>query len=99
MTGLRVFFRRLFGRADRDRWEADLDDELRFHLQMEIERHEQAGLSTDEARREAFRGIGGVEVTKEAILASIIPLLLKGGANTNMHDDYPRCRRSSSQFP
>lgn len=66
MTGFRVFWRRLRGRAQRDRWEADLDDELRFHIQMEIERHEQAGLSAAEARRQALRGIGGVDVTKEA---------------------------------
>jgi hypothetical protein len=41
--------------------EFDLDDELRFHLDMETEYLMRMGLSADEARRRARRDFGGVE--------------------------------------
>ncbi len=45
--------------------EAELDEELRYHLEKEIERHIAGGMSPQDARRAAFRGFGGFEQKKE----------------------------------
>ncbi len=47
--------------------ERGLDEELRFHVDMETERNREKGLSEKEARRIALRDFGGIEVTKEAV--------------------------------
>src|SRR5262245_516487 len=45
--------------------EAELDEELRYHLEKEIERHIAGGMSPREARMAALRGFGGFEQKKE----------------------------------
>jgi putative ABC transport system permease protein len=45
--------------------ERDLDRELQFHLERQIEANLQEGLSAKEARRRALRDFGGVEKFKE----------------------------------
>jgi hypothetical protein len=45
--------------------EERLSEELRFHLDCEIEKNLQAGMSPEEARNAALREFGGVEQTKE----------------------------------
>ena len=52
---LRSVFRR--GRED-----AETVDELRFHLEMEIEKNLRAGMDPREARRQAHMRLGGVDV-------------------------------------
>jgi hypothetical protein len=52
----------LFGRREA---EQELEEEMRFHLEMETRRHEAAGVSRAEARRRAARDFGGVERYKE----------------------------------
>jgi putative ABC transport system permease protein len=62
---LRAWFVRLtgiFGSETRDR---ELAEELETHLQMHIEDNLRAGLSPEEARRQALIKLGGVEQTKE----------------------------------
>ena len=56
------------GRAllDRDALERELDEELRFHLEREAERHERAGLSHDDAMRRARAEFGHLDRVKEA---------------------------------
>lgn len=49
----------------RDRAEADLDDELSFHLEMETRAGERRGLSRMEAERRARLAFQGVQQTKE----------------------------------
>ncbi len=49
------------------RVEAELDDELRFHLEMEVREHKRTGLSPAEARRRAMVTFGGVERYKEEV--------------------------------
>jgi macrolide transport system ATP-binding/permease protein len=61
MTRLRVFLQRLFGLVR----EKDLDDELQFHVQMEVDRNVRAGMSPDDARAAALRQFGGLARTKE----------------------------------
>jgi len=45
--------------------EQELDDELRFHLEQQIEENLAAGMSPEEARYAARRAIGGIEQIKE----------------------------------
>lgn len=62
---LRTFVQRLAALFRRRRFEDDLDEELRSHLEMAIELNVRKGMSAAEARREALRSFGGVERTKE----------------------------------
>ena len=64
-SALRAWFWRvgeLFGKRRRDR---ELADEMESHLQMHIEDNIRAGMSPEEARRQALIKLGGVEQTKE----------------------------------
>ena len=50
----------------RRRREAELDDELRVHIDMETEANIRRGMAPEAARRAALVSFGGVEQTKEA---------------------------------
>jgi hypothetical protein len=63
---LRTFFSRLRSHLRRDKTEREMDDEMRFHLEMITEEHLRRGMSAEEARREARLSFGGVEQVKEA---------------------------------
>lgn len=52
----------LFRRRHQD---SELDEEVRFHLEMETRRHVEAGMSDAEAQRRARRDFGGVERHKD----------------------------------
>ncbi len=54
--------RALFRKAELER---ELDDELRFHLEKEIEHNLARGMNPEEARLTALRSFGGVEQVKE----------------------------------
>jgi putative ABC transport system permease protein len=56
-------FRELFGKQRLDR---DFAAELESHLQMHVEENLRAGMTAEEARRQARVKLGGVEQTKEA---------------------------------
>ncbi|HTJ23504.1 MAG TPA: ABC transporter permease [Gemmatimonadaceae bacterium] len=47
--------------------DVDMDDEMRFHLEMETRRHMEAGISEGDARRRARRDFGGVERHKDDV--------------------------------
>ena len=66
MNGIRSLLWRLGSYLRRQRLEEDLDQELRFHLEMEIEQNLSRGMSPAEARRSALMRLGGVEQVKEA---------------------------------
>ncbi len=51
---------------DRDALDRELDEELRFHLEREAERHEHAGLSREDALRRAEAEFGRLDSIKEA---------------------------------
>jgi len=57
---------RLMASLRRPTLESELDEELRFHLDMETAENLRRGMSAEEARRAARRSFGGVEVTKDA---------------------------------
>jgi len=54
--------RALFGRS---RLDEELAEEMRFHVEMEIQRHLDAGLPPREARRAALRRFGGFDQLRE----------------------------------
>jgi predicted permease len=45
----------------------NLEDELRFHLEKEVELNIARGMSADEARRKALIALGGVQQTREKV--------------------------------
>ena len=51
----------------RRRVERETDDELQFHVEMEIEANRAKGLSPDAARQKALRDLGGVTQTRDAV--------------------------------
>jgi predicted permease len=55
------------GLLRRNQVEAEVDEELRFHLEMEIQANVARGMTPAEARRIALRDLGGVTQTKEAV--------------------------------
>ena len=63
LKGIRARLRALVRRGAAER---ELDEELRFHIEMETEKNVRAGMSATEARRRALRDFGGVESTKES---------------------------------
>src|SRR5262245_14950815 len=65
MTWLRIFIHRLRGLLLKRKMERDLEDEIRSHLDMQIEDNLRLGMSPEEARYEALRKFGGVEQVKE----------------------------------
>lgn len=65
MTALRIALSRLFGLLRTRRMERDLDDEIGFHMEMEIAENVRRGMPPDEARAAAMRKFGGVARTKE----------------------------------
>ena len=64
LSDLRYRLRALFGRG---RMEAELDEELLFHMEREAEKYQAAGLSRDEAYRRARMAFGGHEQIKEEV--------------------------------
>ena len=59
-----IFFR-LRSLFRRNRVEAELDDELRFHFEQQVEKHVGAGLQREEAVRRARLYFGGMDQVKE----------------------------------
>jgi hypothetical protein len=55
--------------ARRRQLNAEIDDELAFHVEHEIQEHVALGLSPVEARRVALRDLGGLTQTREAMRA------------------------------
>ena len=51
--------------SSRKKWEQQLDDELRFHVERQIAENIAAGLAPDEARRRAVLQLGAAEGVKE----------------------------------
>jgi hypothetical protein len=62
---LNDFFFRVRALFRRRRADSELDDELRFHLEREIEKLTRAGSRLPEAIRQARFNLGGVESVKE----------------------------------
>ncbi|MBO0857476.1 MAG: ABC transporter permease, partial [Chloracidobacterium sp.] len=66
MIWLRIFFHRLSGMIFRRRFEQDMEEEIRSHIEMQIEENVRRGMAPEEAREAASRKFGGVAQVKEA---------------------------------
>ncbi len=60
------FFARIRALFDDRRLEADLDEELRHHLELLTEENEKQGMSAKDARKRAHITLGGMEQLREA---------------------------------
>src|SRR5919198_3024677 len=65
MSWATVVAARVRGLLSRNRLERELDEEVRFHLEMQIEDNLKAGMNPAEARHAALRSFGGLERMKE----------------------------------
>lgn len=65
MTWLRSLKVRWMALFERGRMDAEMDQELRFHLEMEMEKNLRKGMNPAEARRQAILAFGGVDRFKE----------------------------------
>src|SRR5262245_10013457 len=65
MSWATVVAARLRGLFEHKRLERELDDEVRFHLEMQIEDNLRAGMNPRDARNAAMRSFGGLERMKE----------------------------------
>jgi hypothetical protein len=65
MRELRGWLVRLFGLFSRTRREREFAEELESHLAFHIEDNLRAGMSPEEARRQAYIKLGGVALTQE----------------------------------
>ena len=59
------WIQRLRELLQRSRLDAELDEEIRTHLEMATEEYVREGMSPDDARRAALRSFGGVEQVRE----------------------------------
>src|SRR5689334_16134455 len=66
MTTIKGLHARLRALLHRGAAERELDEELRFHIEMETKKNERLGMNARDARRRALRDFGGIEPTKEA---------------------------------
>jgi putative ABC transport system permease protein len=65
MRQLRVLSARLNGLLRRDAVIADMDEEMRLHLEMQVEANVEKGMSPEEARRAALRTFGNFDSLRE----------------------------------
>ena len=65
MTRIRILIHRIRGLFLKRRLEQDLQDEIRAHLEMQIEDNLRQGMSGKQARQAALRKFGGVDQVKE----------------------------------
>jgi len=67
MAKLRALLKRVISYSHRNQRDAELAAELESHLQFHIEDNLRAGMSPEEARRQALIKLGGLDQTKESV--------------------------------
>ncbi|HVG17696.1 MAG TPA: ABC transporter permease [Blastocatellia bacterium] len=65
MYWLREFFLRLHAVLRSNRIDREIDEEMRFHLEMRSQEYIEAGMRPEDARREAMRRFGNITYIKE----------------------------------
>ncbi len=65
MGAIAELWRRVRSIARRRELEDGLEDEIRFHVEQQTEKNRRAGMTSDEARRQAMIRFGGVEPVRE----------------------------------
>src|SRR5262245_65071170 len=66
MTWIRELWHRLRSSAHRGALERGLDEEIRFHLDQQLEKNLRAGMAPDQARTRALVRFGSVEQVRES---------------------------------
>ena len=69
----------------RNTLEHGLDEEIRFHIEQQTAKNRRAGMSADEARRQALVKFGGVERVREETRDEIRPALLDDSVRDLRH--------------
>jgi putative ABC transport system permease protein len=77
MSWLAETWKRMRSIGRRDAIEQGLDDEIRFHLDQQTEKNRRAGMTPDQARREAQLRFGALERTREDTRDEVRPALLE----------------------
>jgi putative ABC transport system permease protein len=85
MKGLSELWSRIRGVVRREALEEGLDEEIRFHVEQQIEKNLRAGMRPAEARRLALIRFGGVERTRESTRDVIRPALLQDAVRDLRH--------------
>jgi putative ABC transport system permease protein len=67
MKKLRALMARLAGLFQAGRRDSEMNEEFESHLQMHVEDNMRAGMSAEEARRQAVLKFGGVEASREQV--------------------------------
>jgi predicted permease len=70
-------WRRLRALTRGDALERGLDEDIRFHIERQVDKNLRAGLTPDEARRQAYIQFGGVECFKASARDELRPALLQ----------------------
>ena len=65
MRSLRAALTRMIGLVGKNRADQDLTDELETHLQLHIDDNLRAGMTLEDARRNALLKLGGFDLAKE----------------------------------
>lgn len=65
--------------------ESGLDEEIRFHIDQQTAKHRRAGMTPDEARRQALLKFGGLERVRESTWDEIRPALLEDSVRDLRH--------------
>ena len=86
---IRATFTRLLAMFRRRQLDADLDDEVRAHLELLAADYERRGMTNDEARHAARRQLGGAQQMKEAYWDRSG----SGGSKTHSATSITRCAR------
>jgi hypothetical protein len=66
MSWIRVLLSRCSAFFRRRQLDADLDEELRAHIELAIEEHRAHGMTEQQARTAALRAFGGVTQVRES---------------------------------
>src|SRR5262245_48155913 len=77
MRWIRETWRRLRSLTGTDALERGLDEEIRFHIEQQTDKNLRAGMTPDQARRQAYITFGGVEHFKESTRDEFRPALLQ----------------------
>ncbi|PYQ92807.1 MAG: hypothetical protein DMF97_21115, partial [Acidobacteria bacterium] len=78
-------WKRIQSAGRRHALESGLDEEIRFHIDQQTEKNRRAGMSPDEAKRQALVKFGGLERVKESTRDEIRSALLEDSVRDLRH--------------
>jgi putative ABC transport system permease protein len=85
MRWIRDGWKRIQSAGRRHALESGLNEEIRFHIDQQTEKNRRAGMSPDEARRQALVSFGGRERVKESTRDEIRSALLEDSVRDLRH--------------